>query len=70
MPRQTRQVEKEVAAPNSTRPYRLDREIKNDQNWGAALIEGAVAVGIAFVGNLYVPAPGAPGEYDVCPIVD
>lgn len=45
---------------------RLDREIKNDKNWGAALIEGAVAIGIAFVGNLYVPAPGEPGEYDAC----
>eukprot|EP00325_Prymnesiales_sp_UTEX-LB-985_P001195 CAMPEP_0174695264 /NCGR_PEP_ID=MMETSP1094-20130205/1675_1 /TAXON_ID=156173 /ORGANISM="Chrysochromulina brevifilum, Strain UTEX LB 985" /LENGTH=756 /DNA_ID=CAMNT_0015891717 /DNA_START=120 /DNA_END=2389 /DNA_ORIENTATION=+ len=45
---------------------RLDREIKNDKNWGAAVIEGAVAVGIAFVGNLYMPAPGGPG-FDVVP---
>jgi uncharacterized membrane protein YjfL (UPF0719 family) len=45
---------------------RLDREIKNDKNWGAALIEGAVAVGIAFVGNLYIPAPGGV-DFEVCP---
>lgn len=31
----------------------LDEEIKNDQNWGAALLEGSVAVGIAL---LMVPA--------------
>ena len=38
----------------------LDKEIGNDQNWGAALIEGAVAVGLAYISNSYVPPPGAP----------
>jgi len=50
---------------------RLDNEIKGDHNWGAALIEGAVAIGFAFVGNLYVPPPGDPNTYDlVCPTSD
>lgn len=45
---------------------RLDTEIKEDKNWGAALIEGAVLVGIAFVGNLYVPPPGGV-DFEYCP---
>jgi len=50
----------------------LDHEIVNDKNWGAALIEGAVALGIAFISNNYVPPPGAPfvsediDYFDVC----
>lgn len=50
----------------------LDKEIGNDQNWGAALIEGAVAVGLAYISNSYVPPPGAPfvssdiDYFDVC----
>jgi len=38
----------------------LDHEIVNDKNWGAALIEGAVAVGVAYISNSYVPPPGPP----------
>mmetsp|Transcript_6781 Transcript_6781/g.17585 ORF Transcript_6781/g.17585 Transcript_6781/m.17585 type:complete len:703 (+) Transcript_6781:106-2214(+) len=50
---------------------RLDSEIKTDRNWGAALIEGAVAVGVAFVGQLYVPPPGDPQYEDlICPTND
>jgi len=37
----------------------LDSEIVNDKNWGAALIEASVALGIAFISNMYVPQPGA-----------
>ena len=48
---------------------KLDIEIKRDRNWGAALIEGAVAVGIAFVLHVYVPPPGPIDTYDVCPAV-
>jgi uncharacterized membrane protein YjfL (UPF0719 family) len=44
----------------------LDKEIKEDKNWGAALVEGAVLVGLAFVGNLYVPAPGG-ANFELCP---
>ena len=50
----------------------LDKEIANDQNWGAALIEGGVCLGIAFISNMYVPPPGAPfvsediDYWDVC----
>jgi len=37
----------------------LDSEIVNDKNWGAALIEASVALGIALISNMYVPQPGA-----------
>ena len=55
---------------------RLDSEISKDKNWGAALIEGAVAVGLAFISNLYVPPPGAPyvnpdiPYFDVCGLIE
>jgi len=55
---------------------RLDSEISKDKNWGAALIEGAVAVGVAFISNLYVPPPGAPyvnpdtPYFDVCGLIE
>ena len=42
---------------------RLDGEILQ-QNWGAALIEGATAVALGFVLNLFVPKPSA--GWDVC----
>jgi uncharacterized membrane protein YjfL (UPF0719 family) len=51
---------------------RLDREIKNDKNWGAALVEGCVGVGVALISNMYVPPPGAPfvsndvDYFDIC----
>ena len=44
----------------------LDREIKDDKNWGAAIIEGGCAVGIAFIMNMYVPTPGNELTWDVC----
>jgi len=44
----------------------LDSEIMNDKNWGAAVIEGAVVIGIAFISNRYVPHPGPPDVFDVC----
>ena len=50
----------------------LDKEIVTDHNWGAALIEGAVAIGIALISNMYVPPPGPPFVsedivyFDVC----
>jgi len=47
---------------------RLDEEIKRDRNWGAALVEGLAAIGVAFVGQLFVPPPGNPQESDlICP---
>ena len=49
---------------------RLDVEIKRDRNWGAAIIEGSVSIGIAFVLHLYVPVPGPIETYDVCPVTD
>jgi len=45
---------------------RLDSEINKDHNWGAALIEGAVTIGLAIVLNLYVPQPGG-DDFDICP---
>ena len=45
----------------------LDTEIKRDNNWGAAILEGSIAIGIALVGQLYVPVPGDPSTFDVCP---
>jgi len=48
----------------------LDREIVDDQNWGAAIIEGGVAVGIALIANLYCPPPGAPYVSDDVPYWD
>ena len=48
----------------------LDAEIVTDKNWGAAIIEGGVAIGVALVTNMYVPPPGPPyplpGFWDVC----
>ena len=49
---------------------RLDVEIKRDRNWGAAIIEGSVSIGVAFVLHLYVPVPGPIETFDVCPVVD
>ena len=50
----------------------LDKEIVEDKNWGAAIIEGAAALGVAFIFNRYVPPPGPPfvspsiDYFDVC----
>ena len=50
----------------------LDKEIVEDKNWGAAIIEGAAALGVAFIFNRYVPPPGPPfvspniEYFDVC----
>jgi putative membrane protein len=48
----------------------LDKEIVDDQNWGAAIIEGGVVVGIAFISNMYVPPPGAPFVSESIPYWD
>jgi len=49
---------------------KLDKEIAEDKNWGAVIIEGAVALGIAFVTNMYVPPPGARWVSDDIPYWD
>ena len=46
---------------------KLDVEIKKDKNWGAALVETAVAIGIASILNMYIPIPGDIANFDVCP---
>ena len=48
----------------------LDSEIEKDHNWGAAIIEGGVAIGIALVTNMYVPPPGPPYVSDELPYFD
>jgi uncharacterized membrane protein YjfL (UPF0719 family) len=49
----------------------LDHEIKVDKNWGAALIEGMVALGVAWICNMFVPTPGNPMTDDlICPAYD
>lgn len=51
---------------------KLDKEIVDDQNWGAALVEGGIVLGVAFITNRYVPMPGPPyvsddiAYFDVC----
>jgi uncharacterized membrane protein YjfL (UPF0719 family) len=49
----------------------LDHEITVDKNWGAALIEGMVALGVAWICNMFVPTPGNPMTDDlICPAYD
>ena len=48
----------------------LDKEIVDDKNWGAAMIEGAVLLGVAFISNMYVPPPGPPYSAEGVPYWD